>query len=114
MADNHSLLAEVREAADGFQVFAELGRRSNDDVWFLGRDQATARLVALRLRETTDADGTLSRSLEVAHELTEAIPMAGGLCPKCRRKLHDFARFCGKCGVDLTKVDTVPTSVQER
>ena len=109
------LLEQVRATAEGFTVFGELGRRSDRDIWYLARDEAARRLVALRLRaEPTDAGGDPSYSLEVATELGKEVPLGDGNCPHCRAELRTFARFCGQCGGDLTTESRMPRSAEER
>src|SRR5262249_14780062 len=67
MPDAIDLLAQVRATAQGYDVFGELGRKSDDDVWFLAREQGQAALVALRLKlEAPEGGGAPVRSLEVA------------------------------------------------
>lgn len=115
MADPNALLAEVRSAAQGYHVIAELGRRSDTDVWFLARDLDAGQLAALRLREEpVPATGAVARSLDVAHELFEGVPMEDGLCAACNGRLRNFARFCSHCGADLAKAAAVPRSAAER
>ena len=95
------LLAQVRETAEGFEVFGELGRRSDIDVWFLARDQSGGGLVALRLKQDRVENGEPVFGLEIAKELDHGVALGEGRCPTCRARLRDFARFCSRCGCDL-------------
>ena len=110
-----NLLGQVRETAQGYDVFGELGRKADDDIWFLAREQGQEQLVALRLRkEPSQAGGEPVMSLEVAKELGPQVSMGEGDCWKCRGTLRSFARFCGRCGADQTKGTRVATSAAER
>jgi len=109
------LLRQVRDTAEGFDVFGELGRRSDADIWYLSRDRASGALVALRLRqEGLDSRGRPEYSLEIANELDKEVPLGEGECPGCRAPLRSFARFCGKCGADLTTLSRMPATKEER
>lgn len=105
------LLEQVRATAEGFTVYGELGRKSDQDIWYLARDAEGGHLVALRLRQQ-GADE--SYSLEIATELDKEVPLGGGECPGCRAPLRSFARFCGKCGADLTTASRMPQTPEER
>ena len=109
------LLEEVRATAEGFQVFGELGRRSDRDIWYLARDLETTKLVALRLRQQgVDANGQPEFSLEIAEELDKDVPLGEGECPGCRAPIRSFARFCGRCGTDLTASSRTPETREAR
>jgi len=105
------LLEQVRATAEGFTVYGELGRNSDRDIWYLARDLEGGHLVALRLRQQ-GADE--SYSLEIAKELDKEVPLGGGDCPGCGAPLRSFARFCGKCGADLTAASRMPQTPEER
>lgn len=109
------LLEHVRATAEGFTVFGELGRKSERDIWYLARDDEARALMALRLRqEGVDEEGQPAYSLEIAKELDKEVPLGEGECPHCGARLRSFARFCGKCGGDLTASSQMPASAAER
>jgi hypothetical protein len=109
------LLEQVRQSAEGFTVYGELGRNSDADIWYLARDQSTETLVALRLElQGQDAAGQPEYSLEVAKELGGQVAMGLGDCPNCKAPLRSYARFCGKCGADLVRGEELPTSPAEQ
>lgn len=113
--NSDELLEHVRATAEGFAVYGELGRRTDRDIWYLARDDEAAKLVALRLRQDgVDDQGQPAYSLEIANELDKDVPLGEGECPHCGAKLRSFARFCGKCGGDLTSSSQMPKSAEER
>ncbi len=115
MPDPNDLLAQVRATAQGYDVFGELGRKSDDDVWFLARERGQSALVALRLKlEAPEGGGPPVRSLEVAKELGSQVAMDEGDCWKCQSRLRSFARFCSRCGADQTKGTKIASSEAER
>jgi len=109
-----ALLAQVRDFAEGYEVFGELGRNDDTDIWYLARDGGSGELVALRLRAQESADDQSAFSLEVARELGADVAMGAGLCPACHRRLRNYARFCSRCGFDLATGSQAPRDDQER
>ncbi len=110
-------LAAVREAADGYEVYGELGRESETDIWFLARDLETKKLVALRLQAPADpgtAGGKPEYDLDVARELDASVSVGMGECPNCSTKLRRWARFCTWCGADLSDSKAMPSSPGQR
>jgi len=108
------LLAAVRQAAEGFDVFGELGRKDESDVWFLGRERAGGALAALRLKVDRVDQGAPVFALEVTRDLDSHVVMGEGKCEQCGAQLRSYARFCGGCGVDLTKGGSVPKTPADR
>jgi len=106
----------VRDVAAGdYEVFGELGRESDADIWYLARDRQTRKLVALRLkREGIGADQKPEYSLDVARELDKSVSIGAGECRYCGANLRRWARFCTQCGADLTDGGKTPTSPQAR
>jgi hypothetical protein len=104
------LFAAVQQAAGaGYQVYGELGREHQDDIWYLARDTETSRLVAMRLyAEKVAADGHREYGLEVARELSSAVSIGMGECPKCAMPVRRWGRFCTRCGANLA--DSGPDS----
>lgn len=112
---SQEMLDEVRATAQGFDVYGELGRRSDRDIWYLAREQGTDALVLLRLREERiGPSGAPEYSLAIEHDLDKEVPVGDGVCPRCRAPLRSFARFCGKCGADLTTGNRMPATPDER
>jgi hypothetical protein len=94
----------IREIAREYEVFGELGRRSDEDVWFLARKEGDQALVALRLlRRGVDEWGDPIHECKVARELGSEVSAGQGSCSECGAPLRTFARFCGICGADQTK-----------
>src|SRR5262245_56460247 len=112
--NSQRLLEAVRQAADGFDVFGELGRRGDSDVWFLGRDRSAGRLAALRLNVDRVEGGAPVFGLEVARDLDSNVIMGEGKCEQCGARLRSYARFCGSCGIDLTKGSAPPKTPADR
>lgn len=106
------LLRTVQEAASEFyHVYGELGRESADDVWYLGKDRSTARLVALRLRRVgVGPDGKPDYDLSAAQELDGSVSVGAGDCVACRKPLRRWARYCTHCGADLAVKGENPSS----
>lgn len=106
------LLRTVQEAAsEYYHVYGELGRESANDVWYLGKDRGTGRLVALRLRRSgTGPDGKPDYDLDVARELDASVSAGAGNCHACGHQLRRWARFCTNCGVDLAAGGDNPSS----
>lgn len=110
-----ALLRQVRATAEGFEVFGELGRNGDADVWYLGREEGATTLVALRLwRRGGDSGGPPVYSLEVARELDDSVARGAGACPACGAGVRAWARFCGKCGTDLAGLAAAPADPAER
>lgn len=109
-------LQRVREVAAGdYEVFGELGRESDADIWYLARDRQTRKLVALRLkRERIGVDQKPEYSLDVARELDKSVSIGAGECRQCGANLRRWARFCTQCGADLTEGGKPLTSPQAR
>ncbi|MGE0556398.1 MAG: zinc ribbon domain-containing protein [Gemmatimonadales bacterium] len=109
------LLEVVRGLATEHHVFGELGRRSDEDVWFLGRRHGDSSLVALRLQQTgTDEWGDPRYEMKVARELGSEVPTAQSNCHECGAQLRTFARFCGQCGADQTKGQRTSQTAEEQ
>jgi hypothetical protein len=110
------LLRTVREAAsEYYHVYGELGRESDDEVWYLAKDRSSAKLVALRLRRAgTGPDGKPDYDLSVARELDASVAVGAGDCPACHKQIRRWARFCTNCGVDLAAEGQNPSSPGER
>lgn len=98
------LLEVVRKVAREYQVFGELGRKSDADVWFLARKGTDEGLVALRLlARGTDQWGDPKYEVEMAKEVGAAVAAGQTACDACGASLRTFARFCGHCGADQAK-----------
>lgn len=110
------LLEQVRETAEGFEVFGELGRHSDADIWYLAREEGTEVLVALRLsRKEARPDAPAPEyNLEVARELSGQVALGLGDCPRCGAALRAWARFCGKCGADVSGAAAMPADPEAR
>lgn len=95
----------VRQVASEFyEVFGELGREGDEDVWYLARGHDDGKLVALKLHRTGQGpDGKPAYDLEVAQELDSQVSVGSEVCPACNATLRRWARFCTNCGVDLTE-----------
>jgi hypothetical protein len=105
----------IRDRARDHEVFGELGRKSDDDVWFLARKQGDPALVALRLvRRASDEWGDPVYEHEVAREVGSDVSLAQARCVACSGHLRTFARFCGHCGADQTKGLKSGASMEER
>jgi hypothetical protein len=100
------LLYAVRDAAAGvYEVIGEVGRTERGTIVFLAREIATATVVALRLEPSGDDEaGVPQFSLDVLRELDESVPSLEGVCPKCSKPIRKWARFCTKCGQDVTGI----------
>jgi hypothetical protein len=109
-----ALLAQVREFAEGYEVFGELGGNDATDIWYLARDAAAGALVALRLRAQEAGGDEPAFSLEVARELGADVAMGAGLCPACTGRLRNYARFCSRCGFDLATGSHAPRDAEEQ
>lgn len=97
-------LEVIRELASGYEIFGELGRTGDDDVWFLARHGEGSALVALRLLVTgRDEWDDPIYDFKVARELGSEVSLAQSNCHACGSPLRTFARFCGQCGADQTK-----------
>jgi hypothetical protein len=108
-------LREVRGAAAGnYEVFGELGRESDEDIWYLARDLQSHKLVALHLTREDDGSGNAEYELEVARELDKSVAVGLGECRECGTSLRRWARFCTQCGADLNEGAAVPTSPEAR
>lgn len=110
------LLQIVRaHAAHRYDVFGELGRESDSDIWYLGRDLGSAKLVALRLRQVASgSDGDVEAELQVAHELDAAVAVGLGECVVCGAHIRRWIRFCTQCGADLTDGGRIPSTPEGR
>ena len=106
------LLGTVRDAATPhYHVYGELGRESVDDIWYLGKEHASEKLVALRLhRIGTLPDGGPDYDLEIAHELDGSVAVGQAQCHHCGAELRRWARFCTQCGGDLSTSTENPSS----
>jgi hypothetical protein len=108
-------LATIRERAPDYRVFGELGRTSDDDVWYLARKEGEDPLVAIRLsRKGVDEWGDPRYEISVATELGSDVPTDQGNCLACGAQLRSFARFCTRCGADQSGGMREGTSDEER
>jgi len=98
-----------------YEVFGELGRETDSDIWYLGRDRESKRLVALRLRQIgVLPDGRPDYELEIADELDATVSVGAGDCPHCGAAIRKWARFCTQCGKDLSLGGANPSSPGDR
>ncbi len=103
-APGPDLLDVIRKVAADYQVFGELGRKSDTDVWFLARKGEDAPLVALRLLSRgIDQWGDPRYDVEMAKEVGASVAAGQTACDACGAPLRTFARFCGHCGADQAK-----------
>ncbi len=103
-APGPDLLDVIRKVAAEYEVFGELGRKSDTDVWFLARQDRDAPLVALRLLPRgTDQWGDPRYDVEMAKEIGASVAAGQTACDACGAPLRTFARFCGHCGADQAK-----------
>jgi hypothetical protein len=105
MTDAELLYAVQQIAAGEYEVLGEIGRTAGGPIVFLARDLATAAMVAMRLDPSGKDDaGVPQFSLDVLHELDESVPSLETTCPRCAKPLRKWARFCTKCGLDVSGV----------
>ena len=109
------LLGAIRDLARDYDVYGELGRREDGEVWFLARGAAGAvgavgavgaaeALVALRLRRVgVDEWGDPRYEFGVARHLGSDSPARATYCSMCGSKLRTYARFCTQCGSDQSR-----------
>jgi hypothetical protein len=94
------LQAVQEAAADDFSVLGEIGRGADGVIIYLARENASQRLVALRLqREGAMAD---EYGLELVRHLDNSMPAPDSKCFKCGASVTGWARFCSSCGSDLS------------
>ena len=105
----------IRARARDYQVFGELGRKSDDEIWFLARREGEPALVALRLyRRTVDEWGDPVFDFDVVREVGSDVSVAQAHCIACGAQLRSFSRYCGICGADQTKGLRAGQSLKER
>jgi hypothetical protein len=98
------LLEAVRQKAadEGYTVYGELGREHDADVWYLARERASGKLVAMRLHtEQVGPGGHKDYALEVANELNGSVSVGLAECPSCHTPVRRWGRFCTRCGANL-------------
>jgi TPR repeat protein len=103
------LLRAVKEAAAAeYDILGEMGRGERGSVVYLAREQASQKLVALKLRPD---DGEYE--LSVVRELDASVPAMGNKCPSCKADLVGWGRFCSQCGKDLSGTRSGEASREE-
>lgn len=76
---------------------------STDRILYLARERRTQHLVALQLHPGTSP---ASMWLEVLRRLDASLPGLEERCGACQRVVSAGAKFCPKCGADLSAVPT--------
>jgi hypothetical protein len=106
------LQAVQEAAADDFTVLGEIGRGADGVIIYLARENASRRLVALRLqREGAMAD---EYGLELVRHLDNSMPAPDSKCFKCGSSVTGWARFCSACGADLSGAAPASEDATER
>lgn len=76
---------------------------SKDRILYLARERRTQHLVALQLHPGSSPS---SMWLEVLRRLDASLPGLEERCGACQRVVTSGAKFCAKCGADLSAVPT--------
>ncbi len=104
--DEHELLEALRAKAaqdNEYDILGFLGHRDESRCVFLARELATGSLVALQLAEDgAGEDGYPMLSVQMQSTLDSSVPDDGALCSGCRTQLRPWARFCHRCGTDVS------------
>ena len=100
------LLAVRQELANQFEVFGELGRGDRGRIVYLARELTSTQLVALLLvpDESAPNAGAMDFEVQIVRRLDASIPAAESECPRCRKALRGWGRFCRHCGANLSGI----------
>jgi hypothetical protein len=96
--------ALARALAGEYDILARLGFGRGDAPVYLARELVTDNLVALRLPPISSGNDAQEYGLEVVRQIDQTLPEVETRCSHCGRTLHQWARFCTKCGRDISGI----------
>src|SRR3954463_14740390 len=85
-----------------YDILARLGFGRGDSPVYLARELVTGSLVVLRLPPISGGNDAQEYGLEVVRQIDYTLPPMETRCSHCGRTLHQWARFCTKCGQDIS------------
>lgn len=94
--------ALARALAGEYDILARLGFGRGDAPVYLARELVTGTLVVLRLPPISAGNDAQEYGLEVVRQIDYTLPAVETRCSHCGRTLHQWARFCTKCGQDIS------------
>jgi hypothetical protein len=101
---SEDLLWAVRDAiGSDYEVLGEVARDAMSNV-FLARARADQKLALLRLSRSQVGAGQDEFELDVLSTLDASVPDLESRCGRCGATLRPWARFCTKCGQDVSGV----------
>jgi hypothetical protein len=102
---NDDLLWAVRDAVGSdYEVLGEVAHDATGLV-YLARERVDQNLRLLRVARTAGEDGGQDEfELEVMSTLDASVPDLESRCGRCGATLRPWARFCTKCGQDVSGV----------
>src|SRR6185503_14304839 len=85
-----------------YEILARLGLGSGGAPVYLARELLTDNLIALRLPPLVSGNESQEYGLEVVRQLDASLPEIETRCSHCGATLRQWARFCSKCGRDIS------------
>ena len=96
--------ALARALAGEYEIVARLGLGSGGAPVYLARELITDTLVALRLPPLVSDSEAREFGLEVVRQIDPSLPEIETRCSHCGAVLRQWARFCSRCGRDISGV----------
>ena len=97
--------ALTRALAGEYEIMARLGLGSGGAPVYLARELLTDNLVALRLPPLVSGNEAQEYGLEVVRQIDGSLPEIETRCSHCGATLRQWARFCSRCGRDISGLD---------
>ena len=72
---------------------------------YLARELVTGNLVALRLPPLVSGSDARESGLEIVRQIDGSLPGIVAQCSHCGAKVRQWARFCTRCGRDISGLD---------
>jgi hypothetical protein len=94
--------ALARALSGEYEILARLGLGAGGAPVYLARELVTDSLVALRLPPLVSGNDGQEYGLEVVRQIDPSLPEIETRCSHCGATLRQWARFCSKCGRDVS------------
>ena len=104
--------ALARALSGEYDIVGRIGIGRSGAPVYLARELVTGNLVALRLPPLVSGAEGRESGLEIVRQIDATLPEIVASCGHCGAKVRQWARFCTRCGRDISGLD--PSAGQTR
>jgi hypothetical protein len=104
--------ALARALSGEYDIVGRIGIGRSGAPVYLARELVTGNLVALRLPPLVAGTEARESGLEIVRQIDASLPEIVASCAHCGAKVRQWARFCTRCGRDISGLD--PSAGQTR